>query len=228
MSESLNHWVTWFVQKLLIHSETKQVTPLNERATWIIESLDSFKTVDSFRNEAGDSLNERVTESLIHLIVPKLLIHFRNEAGDSLNERVTESLSHLIRSKPLIHSETKQVTLLMSESLNHESLDSFKNRWFIQKRSRWLSYWASHWINWVTWFVQNHWFIQKRSRWLSNERVTNHWVIDSFKTIDSFRNEAVTPLWTSHWITSCFHSPIFMRILEFCINKCCMEMPRCT
>ncbi len=174
------HWIIDSLDsfKRLIHSETKQVTvfmneSLNHWLTWFIQ------TTDSFRNKVGDCLYEWITESLTHLIhsngwfiqkqsrwLSLWMNHWIIDSLDSFKRlihsetkqvtvfmKITESLTHLIHSngwfiqkqsrwlslwmnhwiidsldsfKRLIHSETKQVTVFMNESLNHNSLDSFK------------------------------------------------------------------------------------------------------
>ncbi len=130
MNESLNHWLTRFIQKAdsfsnelsdrpyewvtesLTHSIHSNGWLIQKRVKWlslwtshwIIDSLDSFKHVDSFRNESS---------------------------GDPY-ERVTESLTHSIRSNTWIHSETSQVAVLMNESLNHWLTRFIQTRGFIQ------------------------------------------------------------------------------------------------
>ncbi len=217
MNESLNHWLTRFVQtRGFIQKRVKWRSLWTSH--WIIDSLDSFKHVDSFSNESSDGPYERVTESL----------------------------THSIRSNMWIHSETSQVTVLMNESLNHWLTRFVQTRGFIQKRVKWRSLWTSHWIidsldsfkhvdsfrnessggpyervteslthsirsntwihsetsqvavlmneslnHWLTRFVQTGGFIQKRVKWLS--LWTSHWIIDSldsFKHVDSFSNES--------------------------------------
>jgi len=152
-----------------IHSETKQVTvfmneSLNHWLTWFIQ------TPDSFRNKASDCLYERVTESLTHLIHSNAWFIQKQSKWQSLwmSHWIIDSLNSI---KRLIHSETKQVTVFMNESLNHwltwfiQTPDSFRNKasdclyewvteslthliqsnaWFIQKQSKWLSLWMSH------------------------------------------------------------------------------------
>ncbi len=69
--------------------------------------------------------------------------------------------------------------------------------WFIQKWSKWLHLWMSHWL---TQFVQKHRFIQKRSDWIYE------WVIESLT--HSIRSNAwfiqkqskLPSWWMSHWI----------------------------
>ncbi len=61
---------------------------------------------------------------------------FRNKAFDCVNEWITESFWSTDSIKHLIHSETKHLTVLMSESLNHlfnrfnQTSDSFRNKAF--------------------------------------------------------------------------------------------------
>ncbi len=117
MSDSLNHWVNWFVQTHWIIQEQNNWLSLWLNH-WIIELTDSFKH----------------TESL------------RNETTDCLYEWFTESLSQLIRSNTLNHSGTKQLIVFMIESLNHWVNWFVQTHRIIQERNNWLSLWVIHWI----------------------------------------------------------------------------------
>ncbi len=217
MSNSLNHSLKWFIQNSwFIYKWSKWLCFW--RNHWIIHSNDSFKTADSFTNEASPCLNEQFIESF----------------------------TQMIHSKQLIHLQMKQVPVSMSNSLNHSLKWFIQNSWFIYKWSKSLSQWAIHWIihsndsfktadsftneasdcvfeeiiesftqmihskqlihlqmkqvpvstsnslnHSLKWFIQNSWFIYKWSKSLSQWAI--HWIIhsnDSFKTADSFTNEA--------------------------------------
>ncbi len=117
MNGSLNHWLKRFIQKgWFIQKWSKCLSLWMDY--WIIDSNDSFKTADSFRNEASGCLYEWIIESL----------------------------TQMIHSKRPIHSEMKQVAVFMNGSLNHWFKWFIQNGWFIQKWSKWLSLWIDHWI----------------------------------------------------------------------------------
>ncbi len=199
----MNHWIIDSLDsfKRLIHSEMKQVTVfMNESLNhWLTRFV---QTADSFRNEASDCLYEWVTESLTHSIrsncwlsdwlyewvieslthsirsngwfIPKwskwLLLWMSHWIIDSLdsfkrlikwlllwmNHWIIDSLDSF---KWLIHSETKQVTVFMNESLNHwltrfvQMADSFRN----ESRNCLYDESLNHCL---TWFVQSHGLIQ--------------------------------------------------------------------
>ncbi len=158
MNESLNHWLTWFVQ-----------------------------TADSFRNKASDFFYEWVIESLTHLVCSNRWF-IQKQSKWLLLLMSHWIIGSLDSFKPLIHSETKQVTSFMNESLNHwltwfiQTADSFRN-----KASHFLYEWVNESLAHL--IRSNHWFIQKQSKslplWMS------HWIIgsfDSIKNADSFRN----------------------------------------
>ncbi len=230
MNESLNHWLTRFIQ-----------------------------TPDSFRNEANYCLYEWVIESLTHLIHSnawfiqkqskwlslwmshidsldsfKWLTHSETKANYCLYEWVIESLTHLIHSnawfiqklskwlslwmslwfidsldsfKRLIHSETKQVTVFMNESLNHwltrfiQTPDSFRNE-ASDCLYEWVNESLTHFIH------SNTWFIKKWSKWLFMNESLNHWLTRFIQTPGSFRNKASDCLyeWVFESLTHSIHS----------------------
>ncbi len=133
-------------------------------------------------------LNESLNHSLKRFF--KTADSFTNEASDCVFEWIIESFTQTI----------------------------LQNSWFIYKWSKWLCFWMNHWIihsnnsfktadsftneasdcvfEWIIesftqTILQNSWLIYKWSKWLCFWM--NHWIIhsnDSFKTADSFTNEA--------------------------------------
>ncbi len=185
--------------KRLNHSEIKQVAvfmngSLNHWLKWFIQNGWSIQKwskwlslwMDHWIIDSNDSFKKWLSLWIDHWIIDsndsfKMSDSFRNEASGCLYEWIIESLTQMIHSKRLIHSEMKQVAVFMNGSLNH----------------------------WLKWFIQNGWFIQKLSKWLS--LWMDHWIIDSndsFKTADSFRNEASGCLyeWIIESLTQMIHS----------------------
>ncbi len=148
MNESLNHWLTRFIlTRGFIQKRVKWRSLWTSH--WIIDSLDSFKHLDSFSNESSDCPYERVTESLTHSIYSNTWIH------SVTSHWIIHSLDSF---KRLIHSETIQVTVLMNESLNHW-LDSFKR--LIHSVTSQVTVLMYESLNhWLTWFIQTRGFIR--------------------------------------------------------------------
>ncbi len=250
-NESLNHWLTQFVQtadsfrnkaemtlhewvteslnsfKLLIHSETKLKWLFTNESLnhWLTQFV---QTADSFRNKAEmtSRMSHWITDSLNSF---KLLIHSETKlkwlfANESLNHWLTQFVQNWIV------SETKLKWLFTNESLNHwltqfvQTADSFRNKaemtlhewvteslthsirsncWFIQKQSWNDSLRMSHWI---TQFIQNCGFFQKQS-WNDSSRM-NHWLTQFVQTANSFRNKAEMTLheWVTESLTHSIHS----------------------
>ncbi len=211
----MSHWITDSLDsfKQLIHSETKQVTVFNG---WVTDSL-----THSVRSNSWFILKQSKWLSL-------WMIHWFIDSLDSF--------------KQLIHSETKQVTVFngwVTDSLTH-SVRS--NSWFIQKQSKWLSLWMSHWFidsldsfkqlihsetkqvtvfnGWVTESLthsvrSNSWFILKQSKslWMS------HWITDSlssFKQLIHSKTKQVTCLyeWVTDSLTHLIHSKFLIHSVK--------------
>ncbi len=128
MSESLNHWLNWFVQRQwTIQERNKQLSVWVSH--WITDSTDSFNSTESFRNETSNCL--WVSRWIIDLTdLFKENDPFRNETSNCQYEWVIESLTQLIRSTALNHLGMKQATvyewvieslaqLIRSTALNH-------------------------------------------------------------------------------------------------------------
>ncbi len=128
LKESLNHWLTQFIQ--MAHSFRNEASKcpyegVTEslpqsissnswfiqkwskrmslwRSHWIIGSLDSFKRlICSETKQATVLMKESLNHYLSQLV--QTADSFRNEESDCLYEGVTESLTHLIYSKTWIH-----------------------------------------------------------------------------------------------------------------------------
>ncbi len=159
INRPLNHWLTRFIQ-----------------------------TADSFRNESIGCPYEWATESLTHSIHSNgWFIQKRvNWLSLWMGHWIIDSLDSF---KRLIHSETSQLAVLINRPLNHwltrfiQTADSFRNESIVCPYE-WATESLTHLIH------SNGWFIQKRVNWLS--LWMGHWIIDSldsFKHMDSFRNE---------------------------------------
>ncbi len=136
-NKSLNHllnWFTqntWFIQQRVIESYTQLICSehLIHSATshWIIYSIDSLRTLDSFSNE---SLNH--------------ILNWFTQNTRFIQQQVIESSTQLIHSEHLIHSAMSHWIIYSIDSLR--TLDSFSNESL------------NHILNW---FTQNTWLIQE-------------------------------------------------------------------
>jgi len=172
MNESLNHWLTRFVQTADSFKKIKQV------AVFINESLNHWltrfvRTADSFLK-----WSKWLFLWTCHWIIDSLdsveqLIHFENEASGCFYEWVTESLTDSIRSNSWFISKMDQVSVFMNKSLNH----------------------------WLTWFCSNSWFILKNEargyfyEWvtesLTHSICSNSWFISKINQVTVFMNESL-------------------------------------
>ncbi len=126
MSESLNHWVNWFVQKYWITQEPNNWLSLWV-SHWIIELTDSFKNTESLRNQ---TMTTFMSESLNHWV--------------NWFIQKTESLG------------MKQLSVFMSESLNHWVNWFVQKYRITQEPNNWVSLWVSHWIIELTDLFKNN------------------------------------------------------------------------
>ncbi len=116
LNKSLNHSLKRFLQNSwFIYKWSKWLCFWMNH--WIIDSNDSFKTTDSFTNEASDCVFEWITESL----------------------------TQTIPSKQLIHLQMKRVTVF-EEIIESFTQTILQNNWLIYKWSKWLCFWMNHWI----------------------------------------------------------------------------------
>ncbi len=130
----MSHWITDSLNsfKLPIHSETKLKWLFTNESLnhWLTQFV---QTADSFRNKAEMTLHEWVTESLTHSIRSNCRFIQKQSWNDSsrMSHWITDSLNSF---KLLIHSETKLKWLFTNESLNHwltqfvQTADSFRNK----------------------------------------------------------------------------------------------------
>ncbi len=215
LNESLNHSLKRFLQNSwFIYKWSEWLCFWMNH--WIIHSNDSSKQLIHLQMKLVTVfLNESLNHSLKRFLQNSWFIYKWSEwLCFWMNHWIIHSNDS---SKQLIHLQMKQVTVFLKKSLNHSLKRFLQNSWFIYKWSKWLCFWRNHWIihsndsfktadsftnEQVTVFLkksliihstilQNSWFIYKWSKWLCFWR--NHWIIhsnDSFKTADSFTNEA--------------------------------------
>ncbi len=218
-NESVNHWLTWFLQTA--DSFRNKASDSLRMSHWIIDSLDFFKRpIHSETKQV--TLYEWVIESLTHLISFKRPIHSETKQV-TLYEWVSESLTHLILQTADSFRNKASDSLRMSQWII-DSLEFFKRDSFRNKASDSLR--MSHWIidsldffkrpihsetkqvtlyEWVSESLthlisSNGWFIQKQSKWLFTNESLNHWFTWFLQTADSFRNKASDSLRMSQWI----------------------------
>ncbi len=187
MNGLLNHWLTQFVQNdWFIQKPGKWLLVMN--VLLITNSLDSFKTDDSFQKPAmtvvmNGLLNHwltRVVQTMIHSETSKWTV--------VMNGLLNHWLTRFVQTDD--SSETRQVTVVMNGLLNHwltrfvQTDDSFRNQGSDCCYERFTESLTS--LDACKLLIQ--W--ESRQVTVVMNVLLNHWLTRFVQTTDSFRNQA--------------------------------------